>query len=250
MNLKTKELERYSRQIIIKDIGITGQKKIKNSKVLIVGLGGLGCPVAEYLCRSGVGTIGLIDHDKIDLSNIHRRSMFTTKDVGKFKVKVVSDRVKKINPNVKIESYKKKLNQSNVENLIKNFDIVVDGTDNFTSKFLVNEFSRKLKKIFVCGAISKFDGHVFSFNFSKDKRLWLKSFYQTIPNDEVLNCETDGVVGTIASVVGSIQANEVIKNIVVIGKSLNGKVLIINLLNLDFRVSNLKKIRWSKNFWF
>ena len=243
MNLKTKELERYSRQIIIKDIGISGQKKIKNSKVLIVGLGGLGCPVAEYLCRSGVGTIGLIDHDKIDLSNIHRQSMFTTKDVGKFKVKVVSDRVKKINPNVKIESYKKKLNQSNVENLIRNFDIVVDGTDNFTSKFLVNEFSRKLKKIFVCGAISKFDGHIFSFNFSKDKRLCLKSFYQTIPNDEVLNCEADGVVGTIASVVGSIQANEVIKNIVGIGKSLNGKVLIINLLNLDFRVSNLKKIR-------
>ena len=108
MNLKTNELERYSRQIIIKDIGITGQKKIKNSKVLIVGLGGLGCPVAEYLSRTGVGTIGLIDHDKIDLSNIHRQSMFTTKDVGKFKVKVVSDRVKKINPNVKIENYKKK----------------------------------------------------------------------------------------------------------------------------------------------
>ena len=148
MNLKTKELERYSRQIIIKDIGISGQKKIKNSKVLIVGLGGLGCPVAEYLSRTGVGTIGLIDHDKIDLSNIHRQSMFTTKDIGKFKVKVVSDRVKKINPNIKIESYKKKLNQSNVENLIKNFDIVVDGTDNFTSKFLVNEFSRKLKKNF------------------------------------------------------------------------------------------------------
>ena len=102
MNLKTNELERYSRQIIIKDIGISGQKKIKKSKVLIVGLGGLGCPVAEYLCRAGVGTIGLIDHDKIDLSNIHRQSMFTTKDVNKYKVKVVSDRVKKINPNVKI----------------------------------------------------------------------------------------------------------------------------------------------------
>ena len=130
----------------------------------------------------------------------------------------------------KLLPLEKKLNQSNVENIIKNFDIVVDGTDNFTSKFLVNEFSRKLKKIFICGAISKFDGHIFSFNFSKDKRLCLKSFYQTIPNDEVLNCEADGVVGTIASVVGSIQANEVIKNIVGIGKSLNGKVLIINLV--------------------
>ena len=242
MNLKTNELERYSRQIIIKDIGISGQKKIKKSKVLIVGLGGLGCPVAEYLCRAGVGTIGLIDHDKIDLSNIHRQSMFTTKDINKYKVKVVSDRIKKINPNIRIKSFKKKLNRSNIEILINDFDIIIDGTDNYTSKFLVNEFSRKFKKIFVCGAISKFDGHVFSFNFSKDNSLCLKSFYQTIPNDEVLNCETDGVVGTIASVVGSIQANEVIKNIIGIGKSLNGKVLIINLLNLDFRVSNLKKI--------
>ena len=242
MNLKTNELERYSRQIIIKDIGISGQKKIKKSKVLIVGLGGLGCPVAEYLCRAGVGTIGLIDHDKVELSNIHRQSMFTTKDINKHKVKVVGDRVKKINPNIKIVSFKKKLNRSNIENLINDFDIIVDGTDNFTSKFLVNEFSRKFKKIFVCGAISKFDGHVFSFNFSKDNSLCLKSFYQTIPKDEVLNCEADGVVGTVASVVGSIQANEVIKNIIGIGKSLNGKVLIINLLNLDFRVSNLKKI--------
>ena len=243
MNLKTNELERYSRQIIIKDIGISGQKKIKKSKVLIVGLGGLGCPVAEYLCRAGVGTIGLIDHDKVELSNIHRQSTFTTKDINKHKVKVVGDRVKKINPNIKIVSFKKKLNRSNIENLINDFDIIVDGTDNFTSKFLVNEFSKKFKKIFVCGAISKFDGHVFSFNFAKDNSLCLKSFYQTIPNDEVLNCEADGVVGTIASVVGSIQANEVIKNIIGIGKILNGKVLIINLLNLEFRVSNLKKIK-------
>jgi len=243
MNLKTNELKRYSRQIIIKDIGISGQKKIKKSKVLIVGLGGLGCPVAEYLCRAGVGTIGLIDHDKIDLSNIHRQSMFTTKDINKYKVKVVSDRVKMINPNIRIKSFKKKLNRSNIEILINDFDIIIDGTDNFTSKFLVNEFSRKFKKIFVCGAISKFDGHVFSFDFSKDNSLCLKSFYQTIPNDEVLSCEADGVVGTIASVVGSIQANEVIKNIIGIGKSLNGKVLIINLLNLDFRISNLKRIK-------
>ena len=237
------DYKRFEKQIILKKVGISGQKKIKKSKVLIVGLGGLGCPVAEYLCRAGVGTIGLIDHDKIDLSNIHRQSMFTTKDINKYKVKVVSDRVKMINPNIRIKSFKKKLNRSNIEILINDFDIIIDGTDNFTSKFLVNEFSRKFKKIFVCGAISKFDGHVFSFNFSKDNSLCLQSFYQTIPNDEVLSCEADGVVGTIASVVGSIQANEVIKNIIGIGKSLNGKVLIINLLNLDFRISNLKRIK-------
>ena len=242
MSLRNSEIERYSRQIILKDIGISGQKKLKKSKVLIVGLGGLGCPAAEYLSRAGVGTIGLIDHDKVSLSNIHRQSIFTAGDVKKYKVSVVKQRIKKVNSHIKIKSYKKNINDFNISQIIKSFDIIIDGTDNFTSKFLVNEFSRKFKKIFVCGAISKFDGHVFSFNFSKDNSLCLKSFYQTIPNDEVLSCEADGVVGTIASVVGSIQANEVIKNIVGIGKSLNGKVLIINLLNLDFRISNLKKI--------
>ena len=238
MNLRNVEIERYSRQIILKNIGINGQKKLKKSKILIIGLGGLGCPAAEYLSRAGVGTIGLIDHDKISLTNIHRQSMFAANDIKKYKVDVVKQRIKKVNSHVNIKSFKKKINHFNIKKIIKSFDIIIDGTDNFRSKFLINKFSKTLKKIFISGAIGKFDGHIFGFDFSKKKKPCLESFYQGIPNN-IATCEEDGVIGTVAGVVGNIQANEAIKYILEIGKRLDGKVLIINLLNLEFRISNL-----------
>ncbi len=239
MSLKDNEIERYSRQIILKDIGISGQKKLKKSKVLIVGLGGLGCPAAEYLSRAGVGTIGLIDHDRVSLSNIHRQSVFTAGDIKKHKVDVVKQRIKKVNSHISVKSFKKKVDSFNISKIIKSFDIIIDGTDNFQSKFLINKFSKILKKIFITGAIGKFDGHIFGFDFSKKKKPCLESFYQGIPNIDT--CEEDGVIGTVAGVVGNIQANEAIKYILDIGKRLDGKVLIINLLNLEFRISNLTK---------
>ena len=241
MRLTNNEIERYSRQIILKDIGVSGQKKLKKSRVLIVGLGGLGCPAAEYLSRAGVGTIGLIDHDKVNLSNIHRQSMFTASDINKYKVDVVKQRIKKVNSYVKIKSFKKKIDDFNIKKIIQFFDIIIDGTDNFTSKFLINKFSKILKKVFISGAIGKFDGHIFGFNFSKKTKPCLESFYQGIPDDSIANCEEDGVIGTVAGLVGNIQANEAIKHILNIGKCLNGKVLIINLLNLEFRICNLIK---------
>tara|TARA_B100000989_G_scaffold150167_1_gene111960 strand:- start:450 stop:1172 length:723 start_codon:yes stop_codon:yes gene_type:complete len=240
MSLKDNEIERYSRQIILKDIGINGQKKLKKSKILIVGLGGLGCPAAEYLSRAGVGTIGLIDYDKVSLSNIHRQSIFTVGDIKKHKVDVVKQKIKKVNSKIIVKIYKKKVDNFNIKKIIKSFDIIIDGTDNFKSKFLINKFSKILKKIFITGAIGKFDGHIFGFDFSKKKKPCLKSFYQGIPNN-IATCEEDGVIGTVAGVVGNIQANEAIKYILDIGKRLNGKVLIINLLNLEFRICNLKK---------
>ena len=241
MSLTNNEIERYSRQIILRDIGVNGQKKLKKSKVLIVGLGGLGCPAAEYLSRAGVGTIGLIDHDKVSLSNIHRQSIFTTSDIKKYKVDLVKQRIKKINSYVKIISFKKKIDDFNIKKIMQTFDIIIDGTDNFTSKFLINKFSKILKKVFISGAIGKFDGHIFGFNFSKKTKPCLESFYQGIPDDDIATCEEDGVIGTVAGIVGNIQANEAIKYILNIGKSLNGKVLIINLLNLEFRICNLTK---------
>ena len=240
MSLTNNEIERYSRQIILKDIGISGQKKLKKSKVLIIGLGGLGCPAAEYLSRAGVGTIGLIDHDKINLSNIHRQSIFTASDIKKYKVDVVKQRIKKVNSNVKIKSFKTKIDDFNIKKIIQSFDIIIDGTDNFSSKFLINKFSKILKKVFISGAIGKFDGHIFGFNFSKKTKPCLESFYQGIPNN-IATCEEDGVIGTVAGVVGNIQANEAIKYILDVGKCLNGKVLIINLLNLEFKICNLIK---------
>ena len=241
MSLTNNEIERYSRQIILKDIGVSGQKKLKKSKVLIVGLGGLGCPAAEYLSRAGVGTIGLIDHDKVNLSNIHRQSIFTTSDIKKYKVDAVKQRLKKVNPHIKIKSFKKRIDDFNTKKIMQSFDIIIDGTDNFSSKFLINKFSKILKKILISGAIGKFDGHIFGFNFSKKTKPCLESFYQGIPDEDIANCEEDGVIGTVAGIVGNIQANEAIKYILGVGKCLNCEVLIINLLNLEFRICNLVK---------
>ena len=239
--LKKKSLIRYSRQIILKDIGIIGQKKIQNSKILIVGAGGLGCPSADLLTRAGVGLIGVIDYDKISLSNIHRQTLFNSKDVGKYKVKVLKKKLNLINKEVKINIYNLKANEKNFEKIINKYDIIVDGSDNFKTKFLLNKFSIKFKKKLIVGAISKFDGHVFTFNFNSKKTPCLKCFYQSQPSDEILNCESEGILGSTANIVGAIQANEVLKSILKIGKNLSSNILILDFLNLNFRKVLFKK---------
>jgi len=234
-------IERYSRQIVLKNVGIAGQKAIINSKVLIVGAGGLGCPIADYLSRAGVGTIGIADHDKVCLSNIHRQPLYNSKDVGKFKVNVLKEKIKSINPLIEIKIFKKKITYKNLNNIIKSFDIIIDGSDNFKTKFLLNEYSIKYKKILIVGAISKFDGHVFTFNFKNQNIPCLKCFYQSEPSDEILNCEAEGIMGPVAGIIGNIQANEVLKKILSIGSNLDGSILIINLLKFNF-----KKVSYSK----
>ena len=240
-NLNKKLIERYSRQIVLKDVGVVGQKKIRSSKVLIVGAGGLGCPIADYLSRAGVGTIGIADFDKVNLSNIHRQNLYNSKDVGKYKVDVVKEKIKSINPFTKIKTYKKKITNKNLNNIIKSFDVIVDGSDNFKTKFLLNKYSIKYKKILIVGAISKFDGHVFTFDFKDKKTPCLRCFYQSEPSDEILNCEAEGIMGPVAGIIGNIQANEVLKKILKIGKDLNKNILIINLLTLNFRKVAFKK---------
>ena len=239
--LNKNHIERYSRQIVLKDVGVVGQKKIRSSKVLIVGAGGLGCPIADYLSRAGVGTIGIADFDKVNLSNIHRQNLYNSKDVGKYKVDVVKEKIKSINPFTKIKTYKKKITNKNLNNIIKSFDIIVDGSDNFRTKFLLNKYSIKYKKILIVGAISKFDGHVFTFDFKDKKTPCLRCFYQSEPSDEILNCEAEGIMGPVAGIIGNIQANEVLKKILKIGKDLNKNILIINLLTLNFRKVAFKK---------
>ena len=240
-NLKKESLIRYSRQIILKNIGIIGQKKIINSKVLIVGAGGLGCPIADLLTRSGIGLIGVIDFDKVSLSNIHRQTLYTTKDIGKYKVKVLKKKLNLINKEVKVKIYNKKADDKNLKNIINKYDVVVDGSDNFKTKFLLNKFSLKFKKKLVVGAISKFDGHIFTFNFNKKNIPCLRCFYQTEPSDQFLNCESEGILGSTASIVGSIQANEVLKIILGIGKNLKSNIFILDFLNLNFRKVLFKK---------
>ena len=240
---KQKFLERYSRQIILKDIGILGQKLISKAKILVVGAGGLGCPIAEYLSRAGIGTLGIVDFDKVQLSNIHRQSMYNTKDIGKFKVDVVQKKIKLINPLVKIKKIRKKINEKNIKNIVSKFDIIVDGSDNFKTKFLLNKYSIKFKKFYISGAISKFDGHIFTFNFKNKNEPCLRCFYQTEPSDDILNCETEGILGPVAAVVANIQTNEVIKKILNIGNNLKNHILIVNLKNLNFRKVKFYKKR-------
>ena len=245
--LSKNQLEKYSRQIILKNIGALGQKKILNSKVLIIGMGGLGCPVAEFLTRSGVGFIGIVDHDLVGLSNIHRQTLYDEKDLGKSKVKVAKKKLTNINSETKIDIYNFKLNKKKFIKIVKNYDYVVDGTDNFETKFLINDISLKYKKFLVTGAISKFDGHIFTFDFNNKKYPCLRCFYQeeTI-SDDILNCEYEGILGTIAGIIGSMQANEILKKILDIGKNLNGFILILDLLNLNFRKVKLNKRKKCK----
>ena len=239
--LNKKIIERYSRQIVLKNVGAIGQKEILKAKVLIIGAGGLGCPVADYLSRAGVGTIGIVDFDKVNLSNIHRQSLYETRDVNKFKVDILKKKIKLINPLIKVKVFKKKIKDKNSKKIIKNFDIVIDGSDNFKTKFLLNKYSIKYKKTLIVGAISKFDGHVFTFDFKNKKTPCLKCFYQHEPSDEILNCETEGILGPIAGIIGNIQANEALKKILNIGEDLYKHILIINLLTLNFRKVSFKK---------
>ena len=234
-------IERYSRQIVLKDIGTLGQKKIFSSKILIVGAGGLGSPVAEFLTRAGVGTIGIVDNDKINLSNLHRQSLYGMADIGKNKVFIVKKKLNNINKNTKVNVYNFRLNNKNFIKIINKYDLIVDGSDNFKTKFLLNEYSLKYKKFLIVGAISKMDGHIFTFNFKNKKNTCLKCFYQSEPSDEILNCEYEGILGPVAGIVGNIQAMEVLKKILNLNKESNNKILILNLFNLNFRKVQFEK---------
>ena len=241
-NLNKSQIERFSRQLILKNIGAKGQKKILSSKILIVGIGGLGCPAAESLVRAGIGTIGLVDNDIVNLSNIHRQCLFNSKDIKKSKVSVAAQKLKEINPLTKIKTYKLRLNKNNIKSIIKNYELIIDGSDNFRTKFLINDYCIKYKKKLITGAITKFDGHIFTFDFKYKKTASLKNFYQEKEiSDDVLNCEFEGVLGTTASIVGTLQANEALKMLMEIGQNLKNQILIIDLLNLNFRKVKFKK---------
>ncbi len=240
--LNRREIEKYSRQIILKNIGALGQKKIQEAKVLIIGMGGLGCPAAEFLTRSGIGTLGVVDYDKVSLSNIHRQTLYTEKDINKSKVIIAKKKLSEINPKIKIDIFNFKLNKIKLHKIIKKYDYIIDGTDNFESKFLINDISQNYNKFLVVGAISKFDGHIFILNFNNKNNPNLRDFYQEeVVTDDILNCEYDGILGTVSGIVGTMQANEILKKILNIGQNLNGFILILDLLSLNIRKVKLKK---------
>ncbi len=242
MKFTKKQIDRYSRQIILKKIGIVGQKKLLKSSVLIVGAGGLGSPIAIYLAALGVGKIGIVDKDNVEISNLSRQIIFTTNDIKKNKSSVAINKLRKINPDLQLHSFNKNLTMQNINRVAKNFNIIVDGSDNFRTRFLINDYCLKNQKILVSGAISKFDGQVYTFNFSNKKSPCLRCFIPNMPNNpDIDNCEYDGILGTLGGIIGSIQANEVIKEILGIGDTLCGHILVINGLKLSFRKIKLNK---------
>ena len=235
-------LERYSRQVILKKFGIIGQKKLQKSNVMIVGAGGLGSPAAIYLAGLGVGKIGIVDSDNVQISNIHRQILFNEKDIKKNKAKVAKNKLTNINSVIKINSYPQRLNDKNISKILKNYELVLDSSDNFKTKFLLNDYCKKNDKILITGAVSKFTGHIFTFNFNKKNSPCLRCFMPKTPNMDT-SCEAEGIIATVCGIVGVSMANEAIKEILNIGLSLCGYILMINTLSMEF-----KKIKLNKNF--
>ena len=240
MKITKKNLLRFSKQIILKKIGISGQKKIFSSKVLVVGAGGLGCPLILYLANSGVGNIGIIDDDKIEITNLNRQILFTPKDLGKYKVSQAKKFVNIINADIEVKIYKKRLDKTNIIKIFNEYDIICDGTDNYITRYLINDHCLKSKKILISAAISKFNGHIFNFNFKK-KVPCFRCFMPVLPDNEDA-CETEGVISTLAGIAGTLQANEVINTIINKNNNLESKMLIIDSFN-----SNIKKVTLTKN---
>ena len=244
-SIKSEDYQKYYRQLILKKIGVVGQKKIFNAKVLVIGAGGLGCPLILYLAYSGIGNLGIADYDKIELSNLSRQILFTKKDIGKYKVLVSKKVVRKINKKIKINIFLKKVDETNIKSIAKNYDIICDGTDNFKSRFLINDYCIRNKKILISSAINKFDGQLFNFNFKK-KTPCFRCFIPEPPLDEV-NCETDGIMTTLAGIAGSLQANEVIKSVLNLKNNSNGNIILFNALETKFRKVKILKNPNCKN---
>lgn len=239
MKFDVNDYERFKKQIVLKKIGLAGQRKIKNAKVLIVGMGGLGCPLLSYLASSGVCNIGIVDYDKVELSNLNRQILFNIEDVGKFKVNQAKSKIVKIYKKIKIKTFRIKITNKNIESIIKNFDIICDGTDNFNTRYLINDYCKKNKKILISAAISKFDGHLLKYNFKK-KGPCLRCFMPEKPLEEN-NCETEGIFAPVAGIIGTLQANEVLKTILNLKDDLNSNILIFNSLSMSLRKAKIGK---------
>lgn len=235
------QVERYSRQIILPQVGGKGQKKIRDASVLVIGTGGLGSPCVFYLAAAGVGKIGLVDSDEVDLSNLSRQILHFTPDVGEKKVHSAKKKLNKLNPDVQILPYPHRVTSQNIMSIIQDYDVVVDGSDNFPTRYLVNDACVLADKPFSHGAILRFSGQVFTV-IPGEGPCYRCLFAHPPPSGEVPTCQEAGVIGAVAGVVGAIQAVEVIKIILGQGKLLTGQLLIIDLLGMDFR-----RVKISKN---
>jgi len=238
--LTEKEKYRYSRHLLLNKVGEIGQEKLKAAKVLVIGAGGLGCPVLQYLTAAGVGTIGIIDFDVVDETNLQRQILFTINDIGKHKVLAAKERLELLNPYVNFEVYVEKLMPINALDLFKKFDIIVDGTDNFSTRYLVNDACVLTNKPLVYGAIYKFEGQVTIFNY-KGGPTYRCLFPEAPKSGSIPNCSEVGVIGVLPGIIGAQQANEVLKIILEIGTPLSGKLLLYDALSGNTTLININK---------
>ncbi|MAE42707.1 molybdenum cofactor biosynthesis protein MoeB [Candidatus Woesearchaeota archaeon] len=238
--LTKEELIRYSRHLMLPEVGKEGQQKLKQAKVLIIGAGGLGSPAAIYLAAAGVGTIGIVDFDDVEESNLQRQILYTGEDIGKEKTAIIKNQLKKLNPNINVITHDEKLTSSNALEIIKDYDLVIDGSDNFPTRYLVNDACVLLNKPDVYGSIFRFDGQTSVFNYD-DGPCYRCLFPNPPPRDAIPSCSEGGVLGVLPGVIGTIQATEAIKIILGKGDVLSGRYLVYNALGMKFKELKLNK---------
>jgi adenylyltransferase/sulfurtransferase len=239
MNLNEEQLDRYSRHIILRDVGVEGQEKILNGKILIIGVGGLGAPAALYLAAAGVGIIGLVDGDLVEISNLQRQVIHFTPDVGRPKVISAKEKISAINPDVRVVVHEKKVFADNIAGVIKDYDFIIDGTDNFPAKFLINDACVLGKKPFSHGGILRFDGQALT--YVPGEACYRCVFPKMPPKGAVPSCSQAGILGAVAGMLGTIQAAEALKFLLGAGQLLTNRLLIFNALKMDFRSVAIRK---------
>ncbi len=236
------EISRYSRQLLLPEIGIKGQEKLKQARVLVIGAGGLGCPVLLYLAAAGVGNIGIVDFDLVDESNLQRQIVFDVSDIGKQKTEIAKAKLQKQNPFVEIDIFNTKLSTENALDIFSAYDIIIDGTDNFATRYLVNDACYLLKKILISGSIFRFEGQVVVFDFRKENAPTYRCLFPSPPAAHLApSCSVAGVIGVLPGIIGTLMANETIKISTGIGEILTGKLLVMDVLNMHFQTLEFER---------
>lgn len=238
--LTEEQIERYSRQIILPEIGGKGQEKLLQAKVLIIGCGGLGSPCAYYLAAAGIGKIGLVDSDKVELNNLQRQIIHSTENIGVAKVESAKTKLHSLNPEIRITDYNLRLTASNISDIIKDYDVIVDGSDNFPTRYLVNDACVLSKKPLIHAGILRFDGQATTIVPHKGP-CYRCLFQSPPPPGTVPSCQEAGILGVVAGILGLVQATETLKYILQCGELLVGKLLVFNALSLSFRMLNIKR---------
>ena len=245
--LSLDEKERYKKHLTLKEIGFKGQLKLKNSSVICIGAGGLGSSVLLYLAASGIGRIGIVDNDQVEKSNLQRQIIHETNTVGNLKINSAQERIKRFNPNIEVTTFNKRINSKNVIEIIKDFDIICDCSDNFGTRYLINDACLILNKALVFGSVQGFEGQISVFNLNKKSPNLRDLLPESPVKNNIPSCEEFGVVGVSTGLIGILQVNEIIKIILKKGEILDGKIMIFDLLNMNIKTLNLKSDKLNKN---